>query len=115
GWQLCQRGFRFARHTLSWRAGYALNTKLLTGPRPGKPVENAHIESFNGRLREECLNQHAFVSMDDARKRIEAWRTDYNSVRPHSALGQLAPDQFRQLHQSTTGKVTNLKLVHSTG
>lgn len=83
--------------------------------RPGKPVENAHIESFNGRLREECLNQHAFVSMDDARKRIEAWRTDYNSVRPHSALGQLAPDQFRQLHQSTTGKVTNLKLVHSTG
>ncbi|TDV00708.1 hypothetical protein C7408_121104, partial [Paraburkholderia caballeronis] len=41
--------------------------------------------------------------------------TDYNSVRPHSALGQLAPDQFRQLHQSTTGKVTNLKLVHSTG
>ncbi len=48
--------------------------------RPGKPVENAHIESFNGRLR-------ACVSLDDARKRIEAWRTDYNSVRPHSALG----------------------------
>ena len=71
--------------------------------RPGKPVENAHIESFNGRLREECLNQHAFVSLDDARIRIEAWRTDYNSVRPHSALGQLAPDQFRQLHQPKAG------------
>jgi Integrase core domain len=47
---------------------------------------------FNGRLREECLNQHAFASLDDARKRIEAWRTDYNSVRPHSALWQLAPE-----------------------
>ena len=75
--------------------------------RPGKPVENAYIESFNGRLREECLNQHAFVSLDDARKRIETWRTDYNSARPHSALGQLAPDQFRQLLQSKTGKPAN--------
>ncbi|CAD6529224.1 IS3 family transposase ISDet2 [Paraburkholderia hiiakae] len=83
--------------------------------RPGKPVENAHIESFNGRLREECLNQHAFVSLDDARKRIEAWRTDYNSVRPHSALGQLAPDQFRQLHQPKTGETTNLRMVYSAG
>ncbi|WP_441301336.1 integrase core domain-containing protein [Burkholderia sp. S-53] len=83
--------------------------------RPGKPVENAHIESFNGRLREECLNQHAFVSLDDARRRIEAWRTDYNSVRPHSALGQLAPDQFRQLHQPKTGEPTNLRMVYSAG
>ncbi|ASW04045.1 hypothetical protein CJU94_38620 (plasmid) [Paraburkholderia aromaticivorans] len=73
------------------------------------------MESFNGRLREECLNQHAFISLDDARKRIEAWRTDYNSVRPHSALGQLAPDQFRQLHQLKTGKSTNLRMVYSAG
>jgi putative transposase len=83
--------------------------------RPGKPVENAHIESFNGRLREECLNQHAFASLDDARKRIEAWRADYNSVRPHRALGQLAPDQFRQLHQSKTGQPPNLGVLHSAG
>ncbi|MEK6356076.1 MAG: integrase core domain-containing protein [Burkholderia cenocepacia] len=83
--------------------------------RPGKPVENANIESFNGRLREECLNQHAFVSLDDARTRIEAWRTDYNSVRPHSALGQLAPDQFRQLHQPKNGEPTNLRMVYSAG
>ncbi len=54
--------------------------------RPGKPVENAYIERFNGRLREENLNQYAFVSLDDARERIETWRTDYNAVRPHSAL-----------------------------
>jgi putative transposase len=83
--------------------------------RPGRPVENAHIESFNGRLREECLNQHAFICLDDARKRIEAWRTDYNSVRPHSALGQLAPDQFRQLHQPKTGEATSLRMVYSAG
>ncbi|WP_408583690.1 integrase core domain-containing protein, partial [Paraburkholderia tropica] len=70
--------------------------------RPGEPVENAHIESFNGRLRERCLKQHAFVSLDDARTPIKACRTDYNSVRPHSALRQLAPDQFRQLHQPKT-------------
>ena len=83
--------------------------------RPGKPVESAHMESFNGRLREQCLNQHAFVSLDDARKRIEAWCADYNSVRPHSALGQLAPDQFRQLHQPKTSETTNLRMVHSAG
>jgi putative transposase len=83
--------------------------------RPGKPVENAHIESFNGRLREECLNQHAFASLDDARRRIEAWRADYNSVRPHSALGQLAPDQFRQLNQPQTGQPAKLRVVYSAG
>jgi putative transposase len=96
----------------AWAHEHGVSLQFI---RPGKPVENAHIESFNGRLREECLNQHAFVSIDDARKRLEAWRIDYNSVRPHSALGQLAPDQFRQLHQSTTGQTTNLKLVHSVG
>jgi putative transposase len=83
--------------------------------RPGRPVENAHIESFNGRLREEWLNQHAFISLDNARERIEAWRVDYNSVRPHSALGQLAPDQFRLLHQPKTSPPPNLRTVYSAG
>jgi putative transposase len=83
--------------------------------RPGRPVENAHIESSNGRLREEFLNQHAFVSMGDARKRIGAWRIDYDSVRAHSALWQLAPDQFRQLHQPKTSATTNVRMVYSAG
>ncbi|WP_153491368.1 integrase core domain-containing protein [Burkholderia cepacia] len=60
-----------------------------------------------------ALNQHAFVNLDDARKRIEAWRTDYNSLRPHSALGNVAPDQFRQLHQPGTGESTKLRMVYS--
>jgi len=62
--------------------------------RPGKPVENAHIESFNGRLRDECLNVHQFLSLADARVKIEAWRVDYNQVRPHGSLGHLTPMEF---------------------
>ncbi|MDR4462212.1 MAG: integrase core domain-containing protein [Nitrospirales bacterium] len=71
---------------------------------PGKPVENAFIESFNGRLRDECLNVHQFWSLDEARTIIETWRLDYNHRRPHSSLGHLTPNQFvrqRQGHQTT--------------
>jgi putative transposase len=62
--------------------------------RPGKPVENGHIESFNGKLRDECLNANQFLSIDDAKGKIEAWWLDYNLYRPHSTLGQLSPAQF---------------------
>lgn len=63
--------------------------------RPGKPVDNAFIESFNGRLRDECLNQNWFMSMGHARQVLEAWRVDYNMVRPHSSLGDMTPNEFR--------------------
>ncbi|MGN6263104.1 MAG: IS3 family transposase [Ralstonia sp.] len=59
--------------------------------RPGKPVENAYIESFNGRFRDECLNEHWFVSIRHARQLIEQWRIEYNTERPHSSLGYLTP------------------------
>jgi putative transposase len=62
--------------------------------RPGKPVDNAHVESFNGRLREECLNAHWFLSLADARDKIEAWRVFYNESRPHTALGDRTPREF---------------------
>ena len=62
--------------------------------RPGKPVENAYIESFNGRLRDECLNEHWFMNMAHARSVIERWRLEYNTERPHSALGYLTPAQY---------------------
>lgn len=62
--------------------------------RPGKPVENAFIEAFNGRLRDECLNVHQFTSIEDAKAKIEAWRLDYNARRPHSSLGHLTPNEF---------------------
>ncbi len=62
--------------------------------RPGKPTDNAMIESFNSRFRQECLNEHWFLSLADAREIIEAWRMDYNRERPHSALGNLTPQAF---------------------
>ena len=62
--------------------------------RPGKPTDNSHIESFNGRLRDECLNVQQFFSLDDARAKLEAWRRDYNEHRPHSSLGHLTPCEF---------------------
>ncbi len=60
----------------------------------GKPVENAYIESFNGKLREECLNLHWFKTIEEAQEKIEAWRIDYNRHRPHSALNNQTPSEF---------------------
>ena len=67
--------------------------------RPGKPTDNSHIESFNGSLRDECLNVHQFLSIDHARATIEAWRQDYNEVRPHGSLGDLTPAEFVKIRQ----------------
>jgi putative transposase len=64
---------------------------------PGKPVQNAFVESFNSRLRDEWLNEHIFLSLAEARTTIEAWRDDYNHRRPHSSLGALTPIEFAQL------------------
>jgi putative transposase len=61
---------------------------------PGKPNENAFIESFNGKFRNECLNENWFLSLEDARRTIEEWRIDYNEIRPHSSLGGLTPKEF---------------------
>ena len=63
---------------------------------PGKPVQNAFVESFNGKMREECLNQSWFTSLEHARQVIEAWRQDYNSVRPHRSLGGLTPEEYER-------------------
>jgi putative transposase len=61
---------------------------------PGKPVQNAYVETFNGRLRDECLNANWFTSLNDARRKIEEWRQDYNQQRPHSSLQYLSPAAF---------------------
>lgn len=95
-----------------WAYEHAVKLQFI---RSGKPTEKTYIESFNARLREEYLNQHRFVSLADARQCIEAWQTYYNSVRPHSALEQLVPDQFRLLHQSDNGQSTNLRLDYLVG
>ena len=64
---------------------------VLDFSRPGKPTDNAFIEAFNGRFRAECLNAHWFMSPEDARQKVEAWRRYYNEQRPHEAIGQKAP------------------------
>ena len=69
---------------------------------PGKPVQNGYIESFNGRFRDECLNQHWFANLAHARRVVDAWRLDYNRARPHSSLGYLTPDEFAIQVRSTT-------------
>ena len=60
---------------------------------PGKPVQNAFVESLNGKLRDECLNENWFTSLAEAREKIEAWRREYNEVRPHRSLGQRTPSE----------------------
>lgn len=63
---------------------------------PGKPMQNAFIESFNGKLRDECLNESLFSNLNEARKILKKWKEDYNHIRPHSALGNIAPVEFAQ-------------------
>ena len=69
---------------------------------PGKPVQNAYVESFNGRLRDECLNANWFTSLKDARQKIESWREDYNQQRPHSSLNYLPPVEFARTAMGMT-------------
>jgi putative transposase len=71
-----------------------LNKVELDFSRPGKPTDNGFIEAFNGRLRQECLNENWFLSLEDAREKVEQWRLHYNQERPHGALGNLTPMQF---------------------
>jgi len=78
----------------AWAYGHGIELHFIE---PGKPNQNAYVESFNGRLRDECLNEHWFMSLGQARDTIESWRLDYNAVRPHSALGDVPPQEFEQL------------------
>ncbi len=79
---------------------------------PGKPVQNAFIESFNGRLRDECLNEHIFVNLHNAQQIIESWRQDYNTNRPHSSLNDMTPEEFSaKFFRKQQAEITNLELV----
>ena len=81
------------------------NKVTLDFSRPGKPTDNAMIESFNSRLRQECLNEHWFLSVADAQEKLDAWRMDYNGHRPHSSLGNLSPEEFVRLQESEQDRV----------
>lgn len=88
-------GPEFAGRTLdAWAYAHGVTLRFI---RPGKPIENAYVESFNGKFRDECLNEHWFVSLADAKTAIETWRVDYNAVRPHSSLNGATPEQFARI------------------
>jgi putative transposase len=78
----------------AWAYAHAVRLDFI---RPGKPVENAFIESFNGKLRDECLNSHVFGTVAEAQAVLNAWRDDYNRVRPHRSLRDRTPDEARQM------------------
>ncbi len=88
------------------------NGVTLDFSRPGKPQDNALIEAFNSRFRQECLNEHWFLSVADAQEKVEAWRNHYNGERPHSSLGKLAPEEFaRAAAMTATAVELNQQLV----
>ena len=88
----CDNGPEFtSRHFLAWNLERGIEVVHIE---PGKPVQNPHVESFNGRLREECLNASWFGNLWEARQRIAAWKEEYNEERPHSALGYRTPAAF---------------------
>ena len=82
-----------SRHFLAWCLERTITMNHI---QPGKPMQNGHVESFNGRLRDECLNVHWFRNLFDARRKIALWRSDYNVARPHSSLDYRTPDEFAQ-------------------
>ncbi len=77
---------------------------------PGKPTQNAFVESFNGKLRDECLNENYFLNLAHARIVIEEWRVEYNSERPHSSLNNLTPDEYTEMWENEQ-KLLTLQMV----
>lgn len=82
-----------SRHFLGWAHERGIQIEYI---QPGKPIQNAYIESFNSRFRDECLNEELFLDLEDAKKKIEKWRTYYNENRPHTALDFKTPKQFEE-------------------
>jgi putative transposase len=99
----CDNGPEFtSRHFVGWCEA---NGIVLIHIQPGKPMQNGYAESFNGRFRAECLNANWFLNLKDAREKIEAWRQEYNSERPHSSLAYRTPDEFAKACSELTSGI----------
>ncbi len=95
---LTDNGPEFTSRALDrWAYEHCVELQFI---QPGKPVQNAFVESFNGTMRNECLNEHWFLDLQDAKELIEAWRIDYNTERPHSSLGGKTPREFAAATQT---------------
>lgn len=105
---VCDNGPEFVSLVLDqWAAAHGIRLDFI---RPGRPVENCFIESFNGKLRDECLNQHHFATLAEARVRVEAWRQEYNIDRPHRGLAQRTPAEYAALFTPEEGLSSPLAL-----
>lgn len=92
-----------SRAFMAWAASHGIQHILI---QPGRPMQNGCIESFNGKFRDECLNEQWFSSLLQARSTISTWRQDYNEVRPHSSLGRIPPAKFAELHRQRANDAT---------
>ena len=88
---------------LAWSAKHRVQFHYIA---PGKPTQNAFVESFNGKSRDECLNDNVFTSLAEARNIIEKWRVDYNECRPHRSLGQMTPAAFANAHTNPLSTIS---------
>jgi putative transposase len=99
----CDNGPEFtSRHFIGWCAQKKIE---LVHIQPGRPMQNGHVESFNGRFRDECLNASWFVNLADARSKIESWRRQYNADRPHSSLAYRTPEEFAKTCSELTSRM----------
>jgi putative transposase len=99
----CDNGSEFtSRHFLAWCEE---NRIQLVHIQPGRPMQNGHVESFNGRFRDECLNANWFQNLADAKRKIECWRKEYNSERPHSSLDYRTPDEYSKACSELTSRM----------
>ena len=99
----CDNGPEFtSRHFLAWCEEQGVTVNHI---QPGKPMQNGHVESFNGRLRDECLNASWFVNLADAKRKIESWREEYNAERPHSSLAYRTPAEFAKTCSELTSRM----------
>lgn len=103
---ICDNGTEYTSQVMSkWEHFTQVKLQFI---RPGKPIENAFIESFNGKLRRECLDQNWFLSLNDAKETIESWRIEYNTDRPTKPLGQMTPNEFaKRYHDQVRAMTTN--------
>ena len=89
-----------SRAFMGWAQAHGIRHILIE---PGRPMQNGYIESFNGKFRDECLNEQWFQNLQQARSTIQIWRQDYNEVRPHSSCGRVPPARFAELHRLHVG------------
>lgn len=93
-----------SRAFIAWTQVHGVRHILIE---PGKPMQNGYIESFNGKFRDECLNEHWFQTLPQARHVINDWRRDYNEVRPHGSIGRIPPAEFAAQHRRLAGDAAN--------